>query len=179
MILLADQDGVLANFEERLLEIYRQLYPNRPFVPLDQRKNFYPEMDYPKDESHLVRDIYHSPNFFLSLKPIPGAIEALHEIQELGHEVYICTSPLTEYENCIFEKYLWVDKYFGREWVKKLIVTKDKTLVHGDILVDDRPEILGLVKPSWEHVLYTQPYNKSIEGKRRLTWANWKEVLDI
>ena len=179
MIVLVDQDGVLANFEKRVLEIYRKLYPDKPFVSLDQLKNYNPEMDYPENVRHLVRDIYHSPNFFLSLEPIDGSIKALNEIQELGHEVYICTSPLSRYEDCVLEKYSWVDKYLGSEWTKKLIVTKDKTLVYGDFLIDDRPEISGLIKPSWEHILYTQPYNQNVEGKRRLTWKNWKEVLDI
>ncbi|HEX9597652.1 MAG TPA: hypothetical protein VF982_12285, partial [Anaerolineales bacterium] len=67
--------------------------------------------------------------------------------------------------------------HLGRDWISQLILSTDKTLVQGDILIDDRPEIKGAVKPVWEHVLYDQPYNRKVEGQRRLTWATWKEVL--
>lgn len=51
-------------------------------------------------------------------------------------------------KNCVLEKYDWVDYYLGREWIRKIILTKDKTLVRGKILVDDRPRISGAMKPS-------------------------------
>ena len=63
----------------------------------------------------------------------------------MGHEVFICTAPLTNYENSVLEKYKWVEKNFGHEWIKKIILTKDKTLIKGDILIDDNPEIFGSV----------------------------------
>ncbi len=31
--------------------------------------------------------------------------------------------------------------------------------------------------PTWEHVLYDHAYNRAENSKRRLTWANWKDVL--
>ena len=30
--------------------------------------------------------------------------------------------------------------------------------------------IAGLIKPSWKHTLYTQPWNKDFTDKKRLTW---------
>jgi len=32
--------------------------------------------------------------------------------------------------------------------------------------------------PSWEHIFYDRPYNRDME-KRRLTWENWKDVLEL
>jgi 5'-nucleotidase len=77
----------------------------------------------------------------------------------------------------VLEKYEWVDQHLGLAWVDRIVLTRDKTLVNGDILIDDRPQIEGAAKPTWEHVLYDQPYNRSETGKRRLTWANWRTVL--
>ena len=35
------------------------------------------------------------------------------------------------------EKRLWIEKYFGLEWCKKLILAYDKSLLKGDYLIDD------------------------------------------
>jgi hypothetical protein len=52
-----------------------------------------------------------------------------------------------------------------------VILTRDKTLVRGDVLVDDKPEIGGLATPHWRHLLYDQPYNRNSPGPR-MSWLN-------
>ena len=47
----------------------------------------------------------------------------------------------------------------GEDWIKRIILTKDKTIINADMLVDDRPQIQGATIPSWEHIIYDQPYN--------------------
>lgn len=37
----------------------------------------------------------------------------------------------------------WIDKHLGPEWLDKIVLTKDKTMVNGHILIDDRPNIKG------------------------------------
>lgn len=177
--LLVDMDGVIADFEKGFLDNFRKLYSNEIYVPLDKRTTFYTKDQYPKKLHKKVKSIYQAPGFYRSLPVIPGSLEALLEIQNSGNEVFICTSPLSQYENCILEKYQWVDEKLGKDWVKKLIVTKDKTLIKAEFLIDDKPELKGAETPVWEHILYTQPYNLSETSKRRLTWQNWKEVLDL
>jgi 5'-nucleotidase len=72
-----------------------------------------------------------------------------------------------------------VEKNLGPDWVKRVILTKDKTLVKADFLIDDKPEITGAeAVPVWEHILYDRPYNRGA-NRKRLTWANWKEVLGV
>jgi len=137
---------------------------------------FYAEEDYPNDLQDLLREIYRGKGFYFSLPPIPGSLEALAELQS-QHGVFICTSPLSIYENCVLEKYQWVDYYLGKKWVRKLILAKDKTVVRGDILIDDRPEVTGVVTPVWEHVLFDQPYNRNVRDKRRITWDSWRQTL--
>ena len=179
MRILIDMDGVLADFEKTLLETYRLKFPDKPYIRMEEIKSFHAEDDYEKIEAGLksiIRGICSSKGFYYSLQPISGGSEAVSEMNKLGNEIFICTSPLTEYENCILEKHQWVEKYLGRDWVKKIVMTKDKTIIKGDILIDDKPEIAGIDIPSWEHILYSQPYNKNI-NKKRLTWDNWKEVL--
>ena len=97
----------------------------------------------------------------------------------MGLQVFICTSPLTTYKNCVLEKYQWVEDQLGADWVNRIILTKDKTLVKADYLIDDKPNITGVESmPAWEHILYDRPYNREV-NKKRLVWTNWKSVLNL
>ena len=97
-------------------------------------------------------------------------------------------SPLSSNKTCSSEKQEWIETHLGPSWVSKVVITRDKTLVRGDFLIDgknsllhnlitDRPDVGGSITPSWQHVLYDAPYNKDVEGKVRMNWGNWKEVL--
>ena len=41
----------------------------------------------------------------------------------------------------------------------------DKTLVRGDVLIDDKPHVTGSNAPTWQHLLYDAPYNRDIERR--------------
>ncbi|CAE7681688.1 unnamed protein product, partial [Symbiodinium pilosum] len=50
--------------------------------------------------------------------------------------------------------------------------------VQGDLLVDDKPRITGSKQQTWKHVIFSQSYNKDIEGKPRLSsWSSWRSVF--
>lgn len=177
MRILIDMDDVLADFDGEFLKRWRERHPEKMYVPLEERKTFYVKESYPEELSPLVTEIYAEPSFFRTLPPINGAIQAAKEMEQMGLELFICTSPLNAYKNCVLEKYEWVDAHLGSDWVQRIILTKDKTLIRGDYLIDDKPEITGVEKnPSWQHILYDRPYNRDV-NKKRLTWSNWREVI--
>jgi 5'-nucleotidase len=70
-----------------------------------------------------------------------------------------------------------VGEHLGPEWVPRTYIGLDKTRIQADFLVDDRPDITGVYRPTWEHVVFDRPYNRHITTHRRLTWLNWKRVL--
>ena len=119
MLILLDQDGVLADFEHGIAHGWQTRYGTP--VPLPQpRQNFY------------VRD------------------DAAPE------------------------------EHLGFDWTARVMLTKDKTLVRGDILIDDKPEISGSLSPVWQHWLYDAPYNRHINTPRRIRWqdpASWATLL--
>jgi len=176
MIILLDMDGVLADFETGFVEGWRARFPGVP--PLDPalRRHFNITDDYPPEQRSMVVDVYGAEGFFLHLAPVAGAIEGVRALEAMGHDIRFCSSPLRRYRHCVGEKYAWIDHYFGLDFVERLILTRDKTLVRGDVLIDDKPEITGAVAPAWRRIVFDQPYNRGVRAPR-MTWANWREVL--
>ena len=178
MIILCDQDDTLADYQGRILEIISAEYPELPTLAFDTLEHFYIERHYPLHLQDAVAQISQRKDFFRNLKPIPGGKEALEFLRASGHDVFICTAPLLRYTHCVREKYEWIEEHFGDDWTDRMILTRDKTLVHGDKLIDDKPVITGVGIPKWEHIFYDRPYNRR-EPNRRLTWTNFKEVLGV
>jgi 5'(3')-deoxyribonucleotidase len=75
-------------------------------------------------------------NFFLNLKPTPGAQGAMFDLEKMGFDVYIASQPLAESPNSYTEKAKWVQLHFP-QFYKKLVLTQNKGLLLGDYLIDD------------------------------------------
>jgi len=177
MRILVDMDGVISDFDGEFIKRWQERHPEKFHIPMEERTLFYVKDQYPEELKPLVMEILLEPTFFRDMMPMDGAKEALFEMDTMGLEVFICTSPFSAYQNCVLEKYEWVEKTLGSDWVNHIILTKDKTLVKADYLIDDKPEITGVeITPGWEHIVYDRPYNRGT-NKRRLTWKNWKDVL--
>lgn len=181
-VLLIDMDGVICQYDKRLLELAHTRY-GLPLhfpedVPLFDTHEIF-EGDIAKEVEQLALE----EGFFTSLEPMPGAIVALREIvdasKEFGFEVFFCTTAKRFYKNprCLFEKGEWIQKHLGREYTDKLIFTRDKTLVYGTLLIDDKPVISGCVTPDWKHVHFDRAYNKGYGSPRLTHWGAWKETL--
>jgi 5'-nucleotidase len=177
MIILVDMDNTLAEFDGGLLKEWRRLYPHEFYVPLEERRTFHPHKDYPEHLQDQMYKLCHSQGFIRNLPPTPGGIEAVNAMLDAGHDVRFCTSHLFEYDYCVVEKYQWVEAHFGAPYVDRIILTRDKTLIRGDMLIDDKPAVTGIADPTWEHVLYDRPHNRAVLDKRRLTWNNWQDIV--
>jgi len=127
-------------------------------------------------------EVMSQPGFFRDLPPMPGAVEAVKEMKAEGFAVFICTSPLPSNPTCCQDKIEWVTKHLGCVGmdIMSMVMTRDKCLVQGDVLIDDKPQITGYVIPTWEHIVFDAPYNKQGPEDIRLridTWDEWRCVL--
>lgn len=81
------------------------------------------------------------PGIFGLMDPIPGAIEAYHELSNHFDTYILSTSPWNN-PSAWHDKIVWVQKHLGAEAhgpaYKRLILSHHKHLNHGDFLVDDR-----------------------------------------
>jgi len=172
-IVLLDMDGVIADISGGFERDWESAYPDKKLTPRDERKEYFLEKMHP-EYNNLIQEMFLKKGFFYNLPPIPGAIEAIGEMEEAGLDVQICTMPFPNSKFCSQEKIDWVEKHLG--WNEDRVILRwDKTRELGDYLIDDKPNVTGRYKPSWEHIIYTQPYNQHIKFRRRLTWANWRE----
>jgi len=179
MIILIDMDGVVADFESGVIKELKKNYPQIKIIEPRNKMivNFYKEKN--NEAYEIIEKIRNSKGFILNLKPINGSLVALKYLFEKNYNVFICTTPFSKNKYSMSEKYEWIIKNLGNEWKDRIIITEDKTLIRGDILIDDKPDINGLASPNWEHIIFDQPYNKQIIGKKRINWNNFKDVLKL
>lgn len=72
--------------------------------------------------------------FYRNLKPI--GLEQFRMLAEF-HDVYILTAPSVHNPMSYTEKAEWIKEHLGGNWLEKLIISYDKSLLRGDILIDD------------------------------------------
>lgn len=75
---------------------------------------------------------------YLDLEPMPEAIAAVHSLIGMGHDVWIATKPPTGIAHAYADKAAWILKHLP-ELKRKIVITHDKSLLRGDVLIDDRP----------------------------------------
>ena len=175
MIVLVDMDGTIADLEGRFVEQYNALYPEYPVGP---RTEWDLASDVSPERRESVWAILSKDGFFAGLDPLPGAVDAFRAMHAEGHDVVLCTSPYVESRWCESEKRHWAEQHLGVEAGRSMVITKDKTLVRGDVLIDDKPVIAGRLSPAWRHVLVDQAWNRHV-GLPRIArdWSDWREVL--
>jgi 5'-nucleotidase len=86
------------------------------------------------DRAEVAREY----GFYLGLVPLPGAIEAVGELDKVFN-IYILSTPKWSNPNSFMEKRMWVERHLYNPGFKKLILTHNKGLFAGRALVDDNP----------------------------------------
>jgi 5'(3')-deoxyribonucleotidase len=102
------------------------------------------------------------PGAYLDMDAIPDALNAVHLLVSRGHDVWIATKPPTGIAYAYADKVSWILKHLP-ELKRKIVLTHNKSLLRGDVLVDDRP-----------HKAKANEFQGQV-----ITFTNWPEVLAI
>lgn len=145
-------DGVLADFDKCIKAIKPELYTDEEFDTYDKKS----------DEIDAI--VSKQPHIFEELEPLEGAIEAVKELFGL-YDVYFLSTPMWAVPESYMGKRKWVEKHFGEDAKKKLILTHRKDLAIGDILVDDRKKN-GAGEFTGRHIWFGQK-----------EYPTWKQTL--
>jgi 5'-nucleotidase len=105
------------------------------------------------------------PEIFSLMEPLEGAIDAYRELSEKFDTYILSTAPL-ENPSAWSDKLEWVKKHLGQEAYKRLILSHNKHLNHGDYLVDDRLKN-GVDKFRGEHIHFAT-----------FRFPDWKTVVE-
>ena len=92
------------------------------------------------------------PNIFSKMEPMHNAIESYIKLCSKFDTYILSTSPW-ENPTALNDKLDWVKKYLGQYAHKRLILSHNKHLNHGDYLIDDR-EKNGADKFTGELILF-------------------------
>jgi 5'-nucleotidase len=152
------------------------------FVPVANRGYFWAQEQYGQIDRRypaMIDELVSDAEFFLSMPVVSGARRAVQQMRDDGLEVFFCSSPRPTAPATAAGKLEWVRENFGDYFLHRTILTQDKTLIHGDVLVDDKPAITGAkLHPSWRHILWDMPHNREVIGNLRMKrWASWRTFI--
>ncbi len=173
MRILIDMDEVLVDLLGKSLYYYNKFYPGEDLKRADVTTWQLPGEQWKWDA------IWRQPSFFMSIPPARGAERAASIIRELeggGHECYCLSSPISA--EAAHGKYIWFHSNFVVPQIlpgmRRLILTRSKHLIKGDVLIDDG---LHYLEPFQEEgglaIAYDQTWNQTFPGIRV---ANWEAV---
>lgn len=106
------------------------------------------------------------PMIFEMMKPMPGAIGAYKELCK-HYDVYTLSTSPWDNPNAASQKIAWMKKYLPEESYKRVILSHNKHLCHGDYLIDDRL-VNGAAEFPGEHLHFGK-------GNR---FPDWDSILE-
>ena len=164
MQILVDLDGIVVDLLDNWLRLYNEEW-NDSLTHSDITDWYLHKSVVPACGADVYKYL-DLPGTFLHSKPIPGAIESLGRLKELGHDITIVSSPATA-SHTYSQKIEWCTKHLPFLKSADVILAKKKHLIYGDLLIDDFAENLTAYKKSWPNGMtatIAYPYNKSAEG---------------
>jgi 5'(3')-deoxyribonucleotidase len=138
--LYIDMDGVTADFDYAIKELFPNLETGDHFPDYDQRKDMV---------DHICEA---NPTIFHTLPPIQDSVDC---IKDLSHyfDLYFLSTPMWNIPESFTGKRIWLEEHYGEMATKRLILTHRKDLNIGDFLVDDRIKN-GVDKFTGYHIHY-------------------------
>lgn len=174
--ILVDMDGPLAGFDTHYFKLCADEGWPMDCGEHEQVHRFASKHIIDSDHRRLATERVNSSGWFRSLPVVDGAVEGLWRLHQIFN-VWICTKPLEVNPTCRDEKAAWLAEHFGKEWLDRLILSPNKAMVRGDILLDDAPHIAWLEHAEWKPVIFPTPYNGQGSEWSHLPAWHWDDDL--
>jgi 5'(3')-deoxyribonucleotidase len=158
-IALVDLDGTLCDCSTAILERLAELRGPGD-SPEDELK--------PEPPPYILarrRIITSTPGFWRNLQPIPTGLRLVSLLVELGFDTHVLTKGPSNNPSAWAEKFEWCRLHVPE---LRVIVSEDKSLVHGDVLVEDwLPYITQWRRrcPNGFVIIPAQPWNADAEAR--------------
>ncbi len=152
-IVFIDMDGVIVDFGHEVNKVKNDLN-----IPIHLRSS--PDQ---------IDGIFKNP------PPVDGAIESINKLNDSNlYDLFIATTAPWNNPSSFTDKRLWIEKYFGNLFKKKMFITNRKDMLIGDFLIDDRlangaENFNGkLLRFGWDY-----------EKKKWNEYRDWNAILDL
>ncbi len=115
--------------------------------------------------------------FWKTVKPFPGAADALRRLVDAGHELLIVTA--TQFESVPEKINGFLFEHFPFLRPDQVIITSKKQRIRGDILIDDG--VHNLEGGDYIKILMTAPHNQNYnaEANGMIRVHCWTEIEEV
>lgn len=172
LTILVDMDDTVENLAATWIGMVNERYGTSA-RPENQRvwdmSQAFPELD-----KEQVYEFLREEELYYRVQPLPGAQEYLKKLFDEGHDIYFVTVNPHHTVHAKFEGI--VQRYFPFIDWDHMIITRNKHLIRGDVLVDDGPHNLEGAK--YRKILFTAAHNRDYdaEGNGMIRVDNWEEA---
>lgn len=174
MRILVDMDDTIENLLHTWLGYLNERYGLH--VTESEVHDWKLDIAYPSLSKSQVYSVLLEDELWQRVIPFPYAQEYMQKLLDDGHEIYIVTSSnyqtlKTKMERVLFKYFPFID------W-NHVIITANKQMVMGDVLVDDAPH--NHIGGSYLSILMDSPHNRSFDAEAHgiIRVYNWGEVYE-
>jgi len=165
MKLLLDMDGVTADFMGHIYETVRA-ETGRQYCHADTVDYWFND----NPDRNLMLDIMNREGTYRHLGVITGAREAVTRLRE-DYDVVVCSAPPKTSKTAEVEKREWLAEHFDADFAENAIITRDKHLVLGRLMIEDNPDIAR--DAPWQAIMFNQPWNQGVNDLPRMNgWGD-------
>ena len=167
-------DEVIADAVERFLEWYE-----RDFGVRYSKADLYGtklHLVVPEEHRRIVKQYPHQKGFFKDLPVIEYSREVIEELHN-RFDVYVASAAM-EFPNSLQDKNEWLDQHFPFIHWKRRIFCGDKSVLKGDILIDDHDFNLSVF--DGRPIIFTSSHNVNETKYERLnSWLDAEKLFDL
>lgn len=174
MRILIDMDDVIADAEGRFNEWYERDFGIR--YTKEDIKGTKLHLVVPEEHRKTVKAYPHHKDFFKDLDVIENSREMVEQLNN-RFDVYIASAAM-EFPYSLPHKYEWLDKNFPFIHWKRRIFCGDKSVLKGDILIDDHDFNLSVFEG--RGIMFTAAHNATENKYERLNnWLEAEKLFDL
>jgi 5'(3')-deoxyribonucleotidase len=173
--LLLDMDGPLADFDRHFWDrCTAEGFTFDVDGPEHQRHRYFTDHIPNRRERAQARALVDAPGWFADLPVTVGAQEGVEELLSY-FDVWVCTKPLEANPTCLNDKHAWLVRHFPA-LAGRMITAADKSMILGEILLDDAPKPEWFDRAWWFPVIFPAPFNRD-QYEGQLGWG-WGDPID-
>jgi 5'-nucleotidase len=174
MRIIIDMDEVIADAIERFLEWYERDFGVR-YTKADLHGTKL-HLLVPEEHRRIIKQYPHQKGFFKDLPLIEYSREVIEELHN-RFEVYVASAAM-EFPYSLQDKNEWLDQHFPFIHWKRRIFCGDKSVLKGDILIDDHDFNLSVF--DGRAIIFTASHNVNETKYERLnSWRDAEKMFDL